>query len=90
MGAYVLAGELAAAGGDHSIAFPRYTDQLRGYAKIARKGNAGLFLAPPTRTRIRMRNWMFRSDLLLRMLLKLTDTYATNIELPDYEQHPVV
>ncbi|MCZ4121883.1 FAD-dependent monooxygenase [Streptomyces sp. H39-S7] len=31
VGAYVLAGELKAAGGDHRIAYPAYQDALRGY-----------------------------------------------------------
>ncbi|MCE7989821.1 MAG: FAD-dependent oxidoreductase [Caldilinea sp. CFX5] len=31
VGAYVLAGELAAAGGDHSVAFTRYANALRPY-----------------------------------------------------------
>ncbi|TDE26917.1 FAD-dependent oxidoreductase [Nonomuraea mesophila] len=84
VGAYVLAGELAAAGGDHRVAFARYEEQLRGYARVARNGNAGPFLAPATRTRIRLRNLMFKSGFLLGMMLKLTDKFATNIDLKDY------
>ncbi|MFC7102825.1 FAD-dependent monooxygenase [Nonomuraea rubra] len=49
VGAYVLAGELAAAGGDHRAAFAEYERQLRQYAKIAKNGNAGPMLAPPPR-----------------------------------------
>jgi 2-polyprenyl-6-methoxyphenol hydroxylase-like FAD-dependent oxidoreductase len=67
VGAYVLAGELAAAGGDHHAAFARYNDQMHQYAKIARKGNAGPFLAPPTQARIRLRNWTFKFSLPLRL-----------------------
>jgi 2-polyprenyl-6-methoxyphenol hydroxylase-like FAD-dependent oxidoreductase len=33
VGARVLAGELAAAGGDHVAAFARYQDQMRGYVQ---------------------------------------------------------
>jgi 2-polyprenyl-6-methoxyphenol hydroxylase-like FAD-dependent oxidoreductase len=84
VGAYVLAGELAAAGGDHRAAFGRYDQQLHRYAKIARKGNAGRFLAPPTPARIRLRNWTFRFSLPLRLLLGVTDRYATDIDLRDY------
>ncbi|TDC98858.1 FAD-dependent oxidoreductase [Nonomuraea deserti] len=84
VGAYVLAGELAAAGGDHRVAFARYEEQLRGYARVARNANAGHFLAPATRTRIRLRNLTFRSGILLGMMLKLTDKFATNIDLKDY------
>ncbi|MBF8188662.1 FAD-dependent monooxygenase [Nonomuraea sp. K274] len=86
VGAYVLAGELAAAGGDHHAAFAAYERQLRGYAKVAENGNAGPFLAPATRARIRMRNWMFRYRFLLGLMMKVADRYATGIELKDYSQ----
>jgi 2-polyprenyl-6-methoxyphenol hydroxylase-like FAD-dependent oxidoreductase len=33
VGAYVLAGELAAAGGDYRAAFPRYEQECRSYMK---------------------------------------------------------
>ncbi|MFC4529911.1 FAD-dependent monooxygenase [Sphaerisporangium dianthi] len=84
VGAYVLAGELAMAGGDHQAAFRRYEELLRPYAKIARNGNAGPFLAPGTPGRIRMRNRIFKSRLLLKGMLKMTDMFATGITLPDY------
>jgi 2-polyprenyl-6-methoxyphenol hydroxylase-like FAD-dependent oxidoreductase len=84
VGAYVLAGELRAARGDHAAAFPAYEDQLRGYAEVAKRASAGPFLAPPTTGRLRMRNWTFRSKLLLRMMLTMTDSFATDIELKDY------
>ena len=84
VGAYVLAGELRAARGDHAAAFRAYEDQLRGYAKVAKRASAGPFLAPPTKGRLRMRNWTFKSKLLLRMMLKMTDSFATDIELTDY------
>ncbi|MEJ2853756.1 MULTISPECIES: FAD-dependent monooxygenase [unclassified Saccharothrix] len=84
VGAYVLAGELVAAGGDHGVAFARYESLFRGYTKVARKANAGPFLAPPTRRRMAMRNWMFRSPLMLKFILKSTDWFATSIDLPDY------
>jgi 2-polyprenyl-6-methoxyphenol hydroxylase-like FAD-dependent oxidoreductase len=84
VGAYVLAGELRVARGDHAAAFRAYEDQLRGYAKIAKRASAGPFLAPPTKGRLRMRNWTFKSKLLLRMMLKMTDSFATDIELTDY------
>ncbi|MEQ0564073.1 FAD-dependent monooxygenase [Amycolatopsis sp. NEAU-NG30] len=84
VGAYVLAGELLAAGGDHRVAFARYEDQLRGYARIAQRGSAGPFLAPPSKLRIRLRDWTFRSRFLLGLLLKATDRFATDIELTDY------
>ncbi|GAA2358296.1 FAD-dependent monooxygenase [Dactylosporangium salmoneum] len=84
VGAYVLAGELHAAGGDHRTAFARYDSVFRGYASISRKGKAGPFLAPGNRARMAMRNWMFRSPWMLRQLLKATDKFATSIDLPQY------
>jgi 2-polyprenyl-6-methoxyphenol hydroxylase-like FAD-dependent oxidoreductase len=86
VGAYVLAGELAAAGGDHEVAFRRYEEKFRGYAKIARQGNAGPFLAPPTKLRMSLRNQMFRRRLVFRWMLWVTDKFATDIELDDYRE----
>lgn len=84
VGAYVLAGELAAADGDHRTAFARYQEHFRRYSKVTRKGNAGSFLAPPTRRRIKMRNSMFRRRFLMGAMLKITDRFATDIDLRDY------
>ncbi|MER6826742.1 FAD-dependent monooxygenase [Streptosporangium sp. NPDC000563] len=84
VGAYVLAGELAAAGGDHRTAFREYEEVFRGYARVSRSGSAGPFLAPATWRRIRMRNWIFKRRFLLRALLRLTDRFATDIRLKDY------
>ncbi|HEX6359182.1 FAD-dependent monooxygenase [Actinophytocola sp.] len=84
VGAYVLAGELHRSGGDHAIAFRRYTDLLRPYAKVAKSGNAGRFLAPETQRGIRMRNWMFKRTTLFTAMMKLTDRFATKIDLPVY------
>ncbi|MCR6481938.1 FAD-dependent monooxygenase [Amycolatopsis sp. OK19-0408] len=84
VGAYVLAGELLAANGDHRLAFARYEEQFRGYAKISQRGSAGPFLAPPSRLRIKLRDWTFKSRFLLGMMLKATDKFATDIELKDY------
>ncbi|GAA2210508.1 FAD-dependent monooxygenase [Nonomuraea monospora] len=84
VGAYVLAGELAAARGDHHVAFAEYERQFRPYAKIAKNGNAGPFLAPPTTGRMRMRNWMFKSSFLMGLMLKMTDKFATDITIKSY------
>ncbi|MBB5075473.1 FAD-dependent monooxygenase [Nonomuraea endophytica] len=82
--AYVLAGELASAGGDHRTAYQAYEDAFRDYAKIARNGNAGRYLAPATRRGIRMRNWIFKYRFLLAAMTKMGDKAATDIELKDY------
>ena len=37
VGAYVLAGQVAAAGGDPSVAFPAYEDELRDYVDRSRE-----------------------------------------------------
>ncbi|WP_152364814.1 FAD-dependent monooxygenase [Microlunatus speluncae] len=84
VGAHVLAGELAVAEGDHRVAFERYTTVMHRYAKIARSGNAGPFLAPPSKLRIGLRNLTFANRFLLGMMMKMTDQFANDIELPDY------
>jgi 2-polyprenyl-6-methoxyphenol hydroxylase-like FAD-dependent oxidoreductase len=84
VGAYVLAGELLAANGDHRVAFARYEEVFRGYAKVSQQGSAGPFLAPPSRMRMRMRNWTFKSRFLLGIMMRMTDKFATDIDLQDY------
>ena len=62
VGAYVLAGELATAGGDHAAAFVRYESAMRSYVERCQKlaGSAALmvpssrFLAGLMRLNIRM------------------------------------
>ena len=89
VGAYVLAGELAAAGGDHRIAFARYEAEIRDYAKGCQKlaNNAGPFLAPPTRWKIWRRNQVYRmlsSCTLSGVFNKMTTEAASAITLKDY------
>ncbi|MGW0054925.1 FAD-dependent monooxygenase [Nocardia nova] len=83
VGAYVLAGELALAAGDHTAAFARYDELMKRYAKIAGNSNAGRFLAPRTARGIRMRNW-FLGSRMFDLMLKYTDNAANDIELRDY------
>jgi 2-polyprenyl-6-methoxyphenol hydroxylase-like FAD-dependent oxidoreductase len=85
VGAYVLAGELAAARGDHRTAFAAYERRLRSYAgRWQRASNPGQFLAPSTAMRLRLRNGMFRSSLVRRMLVASATSLATKFDLPDY------
>jgi 2-polyprenyl-6-methoxyphenol hydroxylase-like FAD-dependent oxidoreductase len=84
VGAYVLAGELAKANGDHRMAYPRYDVVMHPYAKIARKGSAGPFMAPRTALRIRLRNWIFTNRLMFKLMMKMTDSYANDVQLQDY------
>ncbi|MBG0828757.1 FAD-dependent monooxygenase [Planomonospora sp. ID67723] len=86
---YVLAGELAEAGGDHRTAFPRYEEAIRGYAAACQKvaGNVGPFLAPPTEKKIRSRNRAYRilsSRILSGLLNRMTTKSANSITLKDY------
>ncbi|ONI68504.1 FAD-dependent oxidoreductase [Kribbella sp. ALI-6-A] len=83
VGAYVLAGELALAEGNHLAAYPRYDRIMKRYAKIAGNGNTGRFLAPGTATGIRLRNWFLGSRMFL-LMTKYTDKAANDIDLRDY------
>ncbi|MEV4381495.1 FAD-dependent monooxygenase [Streptosporangium sp. NPDC049644] len=51
IGAYVLAGELAAAGGDHRVGFARYEEAMREYAKGCQKSADGVggWMVPESR-----------------------------------------
>ncbi|QFZ24616.1 FAD-dependent monooxygenase [Saccharothrix syringae] len=84
VGAHVLAGELRRADGDHTTAFRRYTELFRGYAAVAKKGNAGPFLAPRTGLGIRLRNLVFEHSALFGAMMRFTDRFATRIDLPEY------
>jgi 2-polyprenyl-6-methoxyphenol hydroxylase-like FAD-dependent oxidoreductase len=84
VGAYVLAGELLAAGGDHRTAFRRYEEEFRSYARVGEKLRPGAMLAPRTRLGIWMRNLMFRTAGLMKPMMWLTDRFATAVELRDY------
>ncbi|WIX85219.1 FAD-dependent monooxygenase [Amycolatopsis sp. DG1A-15b] len=89
MGAQVLAGELAAAGGDHVTAFARYEQRLRKPAAIGQKNGkgSGNFLAPRTAAKIRGRNRAYRmlsTRLFGSILLKMTDRAANALEYREY------
>ncbi|MFD6178646.1 MULTISPECIES: FAD-dependent monooxygenase [unclassified Isoptericola] len=85
VGAYVLAGELVAARGDHEAAFAAYDRRMRRPTKVARSGNAGPFLAPPSAARIRMRDWTFANRWAYRAMLWMTDAFATDDRIPAYD-----
>jgi 2-polyprenyl-6-methoxyphenol hydroxylase-like FAD-dependent oxidoreductase len=87
--AYLLAGELAAAGGDYRVAFARYERLLRPYVargqKQARGGAA--FLAPATAKKISQRDRFFRMLAYLPakgFIRYMSTRTATAIRLPDY------
>ena len=92
VGAYVLAGELAAAGGDHVQAFARYEEMLRGYVTENRKALPGGLrgFLPSTRFEIWLRH------LVLNLLTRLpspgrlsggVQETANAVELRDYSAH---
>jgi 2-polyprenyl-6-methoxyphenol hydroxylase-like FAD-dependent oxidoreductase len=84
VGAYVLAGELLVAGGDHRVAFRRYEEEFRSYAGVGEKLRPGAVLAPRTRFGMRLRNLMFRTAGLMKPMMWVTDRFATAVELRDY------
>ncbi|WP_431929050.1 FAD-dependent monooxygenase [Nonomuraea jabiensis] len=93
VGAYVLAGELKAAGGDHRVAFARYQEEMRGYVDVnldLGESNAKQMVAGSSR-QIRMQTTMMRmvshlpwKDLALRPILKPLSAAANAITLKDY------
>jgi 2-polyprenyl-6-methoxyphenol hydroxylase-like FAD-dependent oxidoreductase len=85
VGAYVLAGELAAARGDHHAAFAAYERRMRAYAGRWQRGAApGEFLAPSTATRLWLRNALLRRKVVQRLLIASTRSIATELDLPAY------
>jgi len=89
MGAYVLAGELAAAAGDHRVAFPRYEQEVRPAAAAGLKqaANSGGFLAPATSAAIRRRNFTYRilfRQPMLGLFLRMAVKAANVLTLKDY------
>ncbi|MEH0846143.1 FAD-dependent monooxygenase [Micromonospora sp. CPCC 205711] len=85
VGAYVLAGELAAAAGDHRVALAAYERRLRGYAARWQRGaNPGRFLAPATAGGLWLRNRLLRTQAVRAMLVRGTGSLATDLDLPDY------
>lgn len=86
VGAYVLAGELAAVGGDLAAALSAYERVMRTYAaRWQRRANPSQFLAPATSTGLRLRNAMFRRELVKRGMVRIAKSYATNDDLPSYD-----
>ncbi|MEU1208046.1 FAD-dependent monooxygenase [Nocardia sp. NPDC005825] len=83
VGAYVLAGELAVADGDHTVAFARYEDIMKRYLRKADDARPGPFLAPKTALGLRLRNW-FLGSWAFDMMLKYADSAKNDIELLDY------
>jgi 2-polyprenyl-6-methoxyphenol hydroxylase-like FAD-dependent oxidoreductase len=87
VGAYVLAGELLKARGDHRTAFAAYEQKFRPYAKVSQQVSGGRILAPRTRAGMWLRNKLFSVSALFAPLMKLGNRAATDIHLEDYSHH---
>ncbi|MFI6868529.1 FAD-dependent monooxygenase [Nocardia sp. NPDC050406] len=85
VGAYVLAGELATAAGDHAGAFARYQEIMKRYGRMIDGSNPGPFLAPKTALGIRARNW-FLGSWAFDLMLKYSDKAANDIDLKNYPE----
>lgn len=89
VGAYVVAGELGAARGDHRTAYARYQERMRGYVAQGQElppGGVGGF-APRSAIAIKLRSLSMRmmTRWPMRDLLAGQFAKADAIELPHYE-----
>lgn len=86
IGAYVLAGELALAEGDHRTAFARYERKLRPYVTRCQQGGrgAGEFLAPATQEAIDARNAALNSPAAVAAMLRQGHDISAALALEDY------
>ncbi len=85
--AYVLAGELAVAGGQHQEAFARYEARLRAYIDTKQRGAerfASAF-APRTQWGLGFRNLVIRAFAIPGMArIAIGDDITDHLQLPDY------
>jgi 2-polyprenyl-6-methoxyphenol hydroxylase-like FAD-dependent oxidoreductase len=88
VGAYVLAGELAAAAGDHEAAFARYQDVMRDYVKRCQTLPPGGIngYAPQSQLRISIRNMSMRmmTRWPMRPIFAKMFARADALTLPEY------
>jgi 2-polyprenyl-6-methoxyphenol hydroxylase-like FAD-dependent oxidoreductase len=89
VGAYVLAAELAAAGGEYPNAFGQYENEMWAYIATCQKQatDSQMWFVPGSKAMIRFRNWNYRmlrykpmSGIFTKMALKA----ANVIKLKDY------
>jgi 2-polyprenyl-6-methoxyphenol hydroxylase-like FAD-dependent oxidoreductase len=87
VGAYVLAGELASAGGEHRTALAHYDQRMRAYAgRWQKAANPGKFLAPASRAGLLTRDTLFQRKIVRRMMVAGTKALATAGGLPEYPE----
>ena len=86
LGAYLLAGELLAAKGDHTAAFARYQQRLQPYARAcaANGEHTGRFHAPRTTRGLWLRNTLLSFPPIKRWMIAEAGKLGGDIELPDY------
>jgi 2-polyprenyl-6-methoxyphenol hydroxylase-like FAD-dependent oxidoreductase len=89
VGAYVLAGELAAARGDHRVAFARYEEEMREYAAGCVKMGDGVagFMVPGSRFMAAFLNRYYRILPYLpgkNLMANMARRTAENVTLRDY------
>ncbi|WP_040812301.1 FAD-dependent monooxygenase [Nocardia concava] len=85
VGAYVLAGELAMADGDHTVAFARYEEIMKRLLRKADEASPGRFIAPRTARGLRMRNWFVRSR-GFKLMVKFGENAKNDIDLKNYPE----
>ncbi|MFB4301185.1 FAD-dependent monooxygenase [Actinomadura sp. NTSP31] len=93
VGAYVLAGELAAARGDHRAAYARYQDVMREYVAGCQKMGDGVakLMMPESRFVVALLNRYYKLLPYLpgkNMAAKIARRTAEGIVLPDYAPAP--
>jgi 2-polyprenyl-6-methoxyphenol hydroxylase-like FAD-dependent oxidoreductase len=95
VGAYVLAGELAAAGGDHTVAFARYETRMRPYVEqnLAFGRKMAADMVPGGRFQVALRTYGMRTlkyhprkEKLIERVLRPLHEAADAITLPDYDE----
>ena len=93
VGGYVLAGELAAAAGDHRVAFARYEDEMRNFVTRCQSFAQGAprSMLPRSRSEIWIRNQIIKllPHLPGKDILGLQKT-ANAVTLKDYQQGSVL
>ncbi|MFF0265878.1 FAD-dependent monooxygenase [Kribbella sp. NPDC004536] len=93
VGAYVLAGELQAAGRDHMRAFAQYDVRMKDFVAACQKQavDGAMWFIPATRWFMRLRNLTFRMMPYLpwrNMIRDMSLKVGNAIDLPAYEDRP--